>query len=585
MRERFYILILLLVVFLMLSPSIRYDFTNWDDRGLVLRNSAIRSLSPSSIARMFTPKAGGTYQPVRLFSYAIDYKIAGYSQWIYHLHNILLYLLNILLVYLILSRFFDRRYAFVGAFLFGLLPVHIESVVWVAARKEVLSGLFFFLAIYLYILFRERGSRWLFVLSVVSSFLAILSKPSTIILPGMLFLYDVGLSKRRFSRADFVIYIPYLLPAVLAGIYFVLFAGTQSSFHTGGFIHTFFLEFYIAARYILNLIFPYHLLPRYIVSAPVSFLDWRIIFGIMFAAVSIYLLLITYKRDRRFFFALGWFYVGLIPVFNIIPISTLMADRYVYISSFAYPFALCVVLSRWSGIRRFIYPVLGILFIWYAFSFVRMERVWRNSESLWSYVISVDPDHPLAHNNLGMVYVEEKRYELAVPHFKAAVKSMPKYKSALINLSGAYLELGRYPDAILFGEKAMHLFPDDPKVIFNLGNAYAQAGEAERAILLYKRLLEMNPNDVDVLVNLGIVYTYTGDWEKAAAHFQKMLDSGIRNEVVYLNLASAYYKVGKPDKAIEYFSEFLRLYPNSPDAPQVMENIKLLKSMTNEGKR
>jgi len=584
-RERFYILILLLVVFLMLSPSIRYDFTNWDDRGLVLGNSVIRSLSPSNIARMFTPRAGGTYQPVRLLSYAIDYKLAGYSQWIYHLHNILLYLLNILLVYLILSHFFDRKYASIGAFLFGFLPVHIEAVVWVAARKEVLSGLFFFLAIYLYILFRKEKNGWFFVLSIISSFLAILSKPSTIVLPGMLFLYDVALSERKFSRTNFILYIPYLFPAILAGVYFILLAGTQSSFHTGGFIQTFFLEFYIAARYILNLVFPYHLLPRYIVSAPVSFLDWRIIFGIVFAIVSIYLLLFTYKKNRKIFFALGWFYVGLIPVFNIVPISTLMADRYIYISSFAYPFALCVLLGRSKGLRRFVYPVFGLLLVWYAFSFVRMEKVWRNSESLWSYVISVDPDHPLAHNNLGMVYVEEKEYELAIPHFKAALKSMPKYKSAFTNLSGAYLESGRYSDAIFWGEKAMHLFPDDPKIIFNLGNAYARAGEPEKAIPLYRKLLEMKPNDVDVLVNLGIVYTYAGDWEKAAAHFQRMLDSGMKDEVVYLNLASAYYKTGELDKAIGYFSEFLRLYPDSPDAPQVRKNIKLLKSMTDESKR
>ncbi|OQX88662.1 MAG: hypothetical protein B6D65_05585, partial [candidate division Zixibacteria bacterium 4484_93] len=226
------ILIFLLTVFVF-SIGFRNGFLTFDDPGLILNNPRIRSLSVDNILNIMTPHSGASYQPLRDISYAIDYAVAGTSHTVIYLHNLLLYLVNIFLVYLILARLFNRReLAFWVTAMFALHPVHIESVVWASARKDVLSGAFFFLAIALYITGGDRLSKkgwWKYILSFIFFVLSVLAKQTTVTLPFVLLLLAFFLDRaKRKKRLLFLI--PFFLITVFP-VFFVLFKSGVLSSH------------------------------------------------------------------------------------------------------------------------------------------------------------------------------------------------------------------------------------------------------------------------------------------------------------------------------------------------------------------
>ena len=195
--------------------SLGNQFTNWDD-GMIYQNSSIRNLGWEGIKKIFKLEKGQTYQPVRMFSYAVDYKFWGLDPMGYRITNILFYILTCIMVFLTLKQISTHlregnkldshiRVGLFGGLLFAAHPVHVEAVTWLAARKEVLQGFFFFLAFYLYLKGKEKEGRQrgiLFVLVLLSILLAALSKPSAIVFPGILVVYEMAL--RRNQWIDFI---------------------------------------------------------------------------------------------------------------------------------------------------------------------------------------------------------------------------------------------------------------------------------------------------------------------------------------------------------------------------------------------
>src|SRR4030043_2096758 len=189
-------------------------FTNWDD-GMIYSNPEIRSLGWENILNIFTPKKGATYQPIRVLSYTLDYHFWELNSLGYHITNVLFYVLTCMAVFLSLqmlsahlrkeaSESSHRRVALFGSLLFAAHPVHVEAVAWLAARKEVLQGFFFFLAFYLYLKGREKVGRrkiLYFSMVLVSILFATLSKPAAVIFPGIILIYEI--TKRKEGLVSF----------------------------------------------------------------------------------------------------------------------------------------------------------------------------------------------------------------------------------------------------------------------------------------------------------------------------------------------------------------------------------------------
>lgn len=299
-------------------------FTNWDD-GLIYGNIQIRSLTWENIRKIFTLEQGATYQPIRVLSYAIDYHFWKLDPLGYHITNIFFYILTCIMVYFTLlhlsinlreraSAESHGRVAIFGALLFAAHPVHVEAVTWLAARKEVLQGFFFFLGFYLYLKASRETSRrgFCFYLSlvVVSILLATLSKPSAVIFPGVIAVYEIAKRKGEVIRFFIHHWIFFACLLVISAIF--IFILMKVMFEAGGIKHykgdsfasNLLICVYVFLQNIKLLIFTinYSAAYSFLVNMPFFCLKNVILFLIMFSLFAFSVL--SLRRTRIFFFLL-----------------------------------------------------------------------------------------------------------------------------------------------------------------------------------------------------------------------------------------------------------------------------------------
>ncbi len=559
------------------------DFTNWDDYSMIINNQLITEFTPANLIKIFQPTFSGTYQPIRTFSYALDYTLGGDKPFIYHLHNLLLFLLNVLLVYLIVRDVFDNKLAFWTALIFALHPIHVESVAWVAARKEVLSGLFFFLSFYLYIKYTKLQRVSLYLLSIAAFILALLSKPTTVVLPVVILVYDflftdifreAGKGKNPFKRV--LLYLPFWLPNILVIIYFLFFASTKLPTYFGGNIFwTLSTEASVVLKYLGKLILPVNLLPRYIIQPfesvhPILIISIIINLGLL--AYAVY----KFRAQKVISFSILWFYVALIPVANIVPISTLMADRYIYLPSFAFALVLAFLHLKLLERTRWSLIILLVYLIFLGGQTVKYSRVWTNSRTLWEHTLEVDPGHQLAHNQLGNYLTEVGDTTGAYYHFKRAVEIEPGYTNAARNLGAAALSLGRYDEALTYTKKALAQEPGSIEARYQLGTIYVHMGKFDRAIEILEDLLSDEPDYLRTVINLGNAYYNQGKFNKAFIYFQRAYELEPEHPLVIKNMAAVYYNLKNIDECIRYYKIYLEKYPHAKDRAMIANNIAQL---------
>lgn len=569
--------VFLIIGFIPNVLSLFFGFTNWDDPGLVIDNPSIRSLSPKNIVSIFTPRAGKTYQPVRVLSYAIDYATGKLNPFIYHLHNVILYAINVFLVYLILIRLTNFRVAFWAGVCWAFMPVHIESVAWVAARKEVLAGAFFFLSLLLYIDFRQTNrNKALYFLSLLAFILAILSKPTAVVLPLILFIYESLKGKEK----RLIYHLPYWLPNILILAYFLLFGGAKKpAYHGGGLVPTIFTDMFIILRYWINAFLPFWLSPRYLIIVKNIFPGWRVVLGLIFV---IFLLVVAFTSSRKrqlITFSIAWFFISLLPVLNFVPISTMMADRYIYFASFGQALVFGLVVDSLGKRFRFASYVAGAYLLMLLVVSISMSRIWRNSYTLWSYTLKREPNHPLAYDSLGLWFREQGERIKAYEAFRRAAALDPFYLEAFKNLSAICWEIGRYKEGIEAGRRAVELGREDVDAYYNLANNILSSGNLAEAELIYRKALKLSPNDARIWLNLGILKYNERKLDEAIEYFEHAQTLAPQEPLVYLNLGAVNFELKNYKASKAYYAEFLSRFPYSPDTLTAKGAIAIIDSL------
>jgi len=347
-------------VLLIYINSFQNDFVNWDDPGLIIGNQRIRSLDLQNILEIFTLKKSSTFQPIRVLSYAVDYRIWKFNPIGYHITNLLFYILTCITVFFSIWKVSanlrkgilessHQRAAFFGSLLYATHPVHVEAVTWLSARKEVLHGFFFFLAFYLYLKGRgeEGRKKVLFLgLTVLSILVSILSKPSAVVFPAVLLIYEVALRKNRWI--DFVkrYWLFLILSVFISAIFIViamkvmLEAGGIKPYRGGTFLNNLIASAYIFTYNIKLLAFTINYSAAYTIRIFYSVLNLQTLLVVGVTSLLFGLSLWSLKKTKIFFFSFFFLVVTLLPYLNIIPISTLLADRYLFIPSFSFCFLL-----------------------------------------------------------------------------------------------------------------------------------------------------------------------------------------------------------------------------------------------------
>jgi tetratricopeptide (TPR) repeat protein len=593
-------LTILVLVGILYFNSLGNQFTNWDD-GMIYQNPSIRNLNWDGIKKIFTLEKGNTFQPIRVLSYAIDYHFWKLNPLGYHLTSIFFYFLTCMMIFLTLRQLSGhlrdgatpdshQRVAFFGALLFVAHPVHVEAVTWLAARKEVLQGLFFFLAFYFYLKGEGMGKKRIIYLGLVlfSVLLAILSKPSAVIFPGIIILYEIAREKGKlvnFIRRHWV----FLTTSIVISGFFtyilmkvMLEAGGIKPYIGGGLLSNLLASLY-AFLWNLKLLFAtvnYSAAYSFSISLPV-FCPKNIVY-MLFALFLFIISMVSLRWTKVIFFSFSFFLISVLPYLNIIPISTLLADRYVFIASFSYVFLLGIVFDRlyvWRH-RRFsegFFKLLSVaLFLFllagYSLMTIQQNKIWQNSYTLWADAVEKYPESSAANALMGVVYMELGMDQDSVKYLEKAVQLIPYDYMSRNNLGIVYGRLDEPEKALKEFATAMQLRPDDDSIKINLSVFYQRQKYYKKAEEVLKYLLAKNPQNANLHFRLGLVYKEMGQYEAAISEMLKSIEVAPHNINPYEELGNIYVsKLKDVEKAKYYYSKGIEM---APKAKSKAENLR-----------
>jgi tetratricopeptide (TPR) repeat protein len=523
-------LILAAVSLILYGRALGHQFLiNWDDRQYVLDNVYIRGITLGNIKNAFTSFYIGNYAPLHLISYMFDYQVWGLKSSGFILTNILLHTLNGLLFYHLLSRLAGERvWTFPAVLIFLLHPVQVESVVWISQRKNLLAMLFFLAALIFYQIFRANSEKYpvrYYFLSLGAFLLAILAKSVVVILPLVLLLLDLNYLVKREWRRLIIDMIPFLIISVVFSLVAVQsqelqFQGGRTSWHGGSPYATFLTMLTVMVSYLRLLIWPSQLSAFYDVPISTSF-DMHTVIPSLVCLLLLAAGVLIYKRKRELFFWYALFFIGLIPVSQVVPIVTLINDRYLYFPMLgAAPFLALIAFgdAEWSSFQFNKRTVAGLLVltafigVWTFFSFQRVG-VWENSATLWGDAAEKSPRIALVHDSYGEGLLEQGKLDDAIVQFKIALNLQGRWDNSKPdqgemnsranthnNLGTAYGMKWMTDAAIEQFNAAISLNPGFAKAYYNLGNGLMQKGDYGEALRCFETAVRLEPAN-PVLVN------------------------------------------------------------------------------------
>jgi protein O-mannosyl-transferase len=547
-------LLLALATLALYNPVVHNGFTNLDDDFYVTHNPhVIAGLTWGTVKWAFTSYEAANWHPLTWLSHALDCQLFGLNPVGHHYVTVLLHATNAVLLFLLLESATGLTWSsLMVAALFALHPVNVESVAWVAERKNVLSMMFFMLAMHAYGWYVRRGGvkRYAVIASLFA--LGLMAKPEIITLPFVLLLWDywplhrigggsvlssqfADLGEKLAENAaapgapvprsfSFLLLekIPLLLLAAGSGVITVL---AQRS---GDALRTLNGEFSIRARignvvvsyvrYLGKAFWPQRLAALY--PHPGNALPtWEILAS---AALLLFLSALVLRWRNRRYLLVGWFWLlgTLVPVVGIIQVGVqAMADRYAYLSYIGLFVGVVWGIAEIARMRRIpaawlAVPAVLVLATLGAVS-RRQISYWHDSETLWRHALNVTKDNYRAHDGLARALAKEGRSEDAIAEFKAAQNLRDYNASAVLDL-GVYEQLhGHIREALEQYKRSVNASPDSKSraVAFScLGLAYLQMGDIDRARLSYAEALRQNPDNGAALVGSGLVAERNGDF-------------------------------------------------------------------------
>ena len=524
-------------------PSLSNGFVDWDDLDYVKENPHVAALNWKTISWAFSHIYCHNWHPLTWFSHAIDCELYGVAQARgHHQTSLLLHAASAVLVLIVFRRLTGRLWASAAlAALFALHPLHVESVAWVAERKDVLCGLFFLLAMWAYAAYAQepsprpfwfRRSYWLALAAFAA---ALMSKPMAVTLPFVLLVLDWW-PLRRLGRLAVLEKLPMLVMAGLAS--WVTLAAQQTTEAVKS-LKVISLGERLAnvpvsyARYLAQTLWPwpgtlvpYHPLAREGGPALTPALVWSCVAVLVALTLAAVLL-----RRQRPYLLVGWlWFLGMmVPVIGLVKVGfQAMADRYTYLPLLGVFMALAwlvgdMVAQRPSW-RKVVAVLAVVLFLILGGLTARQQRIWRNQTTLWQAVYEVYPGNALARYNLGQEYTKQDPRR-GLNWFRESVQRIP----------------------------------DDADLHCGLADALSQVGDYDASVAEYRMILERWPEKRRMRLNLGLVLSQKGDFRGAVREYRILLKDEPNMMAAHQNLAAALYRLGDEEGARKELAEAARL--------------------------
>jgi tetratricopeptide (TPR) repeat protein len=576
-------LFLALAVWVVFGQAVHHEFVNFDDPAYVFENPMVaQGISLNGVEWAFTHIVQYNWHPLTMMSHMLDCQLYGLQAGAHHLTNVLLHTASAILLFLVLRQMTGMlwRSAFVAA-VFAIHPLRVESVAWVAERKDVLSGLFFMLTLWAYVRYVRHPFSLGRYLPVVFLFaLGLLSKPMLVTLPFVLLLLDYWPLGRfaKFAGGREWLFIPRqlllekipLLVLAVAGCVVTLLAqqeairlNDQLPFSARASNALMSYTVYVGQMFYPVRLLPYYPYPRS--SVPV----WESLLAFVFlAAVSGGVFAWRRKRPSLM---VGWFwYLGmLVPVIGLVQVcGQAHADRYTYLPQIGlYVIVAWLAADLCSGWRCHRLMLGGIMAM-VIFALTVCSRIqtayWHDSELLWTYILAHTSENYVAtaHSNLGNALISRGKLTEGIEHCERALQLEPNLTEAHYNLGFALARQGRLVEAIEHYERVLQLKPDLADAHNNLGNALADQGKLAEAIEHYERALQLNPDYADAHNNLGNALADQGKLAEAVEHYERALQLKPDYTEALINLGIVLADQGKLAEAIEHYERALQLNPD-----------------------
>lgn len=563
--------ILSMLAMIVYGRMVGHDFqTNWDDNWFILYNDSIRGFSLAHLRTAFTSFIVGSYVPLLSLSFMLDYLLWGYNPGGFHATNILIHTINALLIYRLFFRWYaDRMLCLVGAALFLLHPVQVESVAWISDRKTLLAMLFFLLSWEGYCRYcaatTGKARWWAYAATLTFFTLSLLSKSIAVIMPGALVLYDFCFHEEG-KRLRLWDKIPYLAVAgVIAAVTMIGFStpgGARVPYHGGTLLATFYSMLPVFCRYLGMLFWPINLSAAY---AP-------IIHHSMDATVTGAALLLCsvflggfwlFKKDRKLGFWVIFFFVGLLPVSQIIPTLAMMADRYLYfpmvgvaaIAGFG-----AVLLRKYLGSRSpvLLYFLLALPLVALSITSFQRAAVWRDSMTLWSDAAAKESMSDKAWGLLGDEYRYSGKNDLARLSYERGLALNPANNEILNGLGGLYTETGELEKGYDLLKKLLVLKPEYVTGWAELGTNYLKRGDFREAENAYKHAQNLQPEAMQVVTLLGNLERVRGRFDRAREYYLQVEAKGWNQPDTAYYLACVEAMAGNTKESLEWVEKALQ---------------------------
>jgi len=540
------------LAFLAFLPTLEATFVNWDDEASFLTNTAYRGLGWAQVRWMFTTTFLGHWSPLTWMTWSLNYVTGGLDPWGYHLGNLLLHSANVALLWLVARRLLaigssaattssTIAGATIAALVWGLHPLRAEAVAWASARRDVLCGLFYLLALLAYLRGVARGAgierRW-WALSLAAFAAALSSKTIAMTLPLTLLLLDVyplrrGLGWWILTREK----LPYAMLAAAAGV--VAFVARQESGNI-----TAYTQYGAGARLALaaytlwfswwKSFWPAGLSPMYELPQRVDLGQARFLGPLLAVTAVTAALVLLRRRWPAGLAAWAQSLIVLVPISGVVHSGyQLTADRYSYLSGLGLSVlagaGLVWVWQHAGGgpARRWMRPL-----VWASATLVvvalgatarAQTTIWKDSETLWRQAAEVDPSCSLCESNLGRVVARPGRFAEGETHVRRAIALRPDRPGPHENMGTIMLAQGRSSEAEEHFRRAATLEPDRAASRNALGVALASQGRDREAEAEFQEAARRSPRLVDAPANLGVLYTRQGRFEEAVVPLRRAL--------------------------------------------------------------
>lgn len=587
-------LFLIMATVLVFWPVRNHEFLNYDDNEYITGNPQVKGgLTLKGFIWAFTTTHAANWHPLTWLSHMLDYDLYGLAPGGHHLTSVLFHMANALLLFFILHRMTKALWVsgFVAA-LFAFHPLHVESVAWVAERKDVLSTFFWMLTLRAYLYYVERPGVGRYSLVVSFFVLGLLAKPMVVTLPFVLLLIDYWPLRRfRFGPSEdgmnskghplmdfskqtsstlrlFSEKIPLFVLSVASSIL------TYLAQQKGGGLKS--IEAYPLATRIVNTLVSYAGYIRKMVwpegmaffyPYPEAFPIWEVVGSILLLS-CISILVIRYARKHPFLLV-GWFwYLGtLVPVIGLIQVGNqTMADRYTYIPLIGLFIMVAIGFPCLTKNWRYRKVLLGvstglILFLLMVITRLQISH-WQNNFALYEHALHVTSDNFLAHNNLGVAVAEQGKIEEAIAHYREAIRIKPNYLGAHYNLGVNLTKQGRYEEAMDHYMEGLRIAPDDAETHNKVGILLAREGKHREALGHFTEALRLKPGFAAARYNLGLALAEQGEYQEALPHFAEALRLKPDFAEAHFSLCIAYLMMGSQNLALEEYETLKAINPN-----------------------